>query len=187
MVVEVRFLADAVAVAVALESTTPHAQRAFQRSHPMRTKRLIQAAKLALVFLFVGCSSSGDGSTTTGQTAELGVGTQTDHTGQGGCAGHGAAMATTELPTSHPGAGGADASDATPQTPGAGGKSGSGGCIFFGSIFKCPGKGSTPSPGSSSSGTAGHTGSGGRNGGGTPETGAGTGGSSGHATIPWIL
>jgi hypothetical protein len=158
----------------------------------MRTKRFIQAAKLALVFLFVGCSSSGDGSTGQTAAAELGVGgggwSSSDHGGQGGIAGPtglgGATAPTTEHPGSTPGSTGAG--NAGAPDPGAGGKSGSP-CSFFGSIFKCPGKSSTPTPGGST-GSGGHSGSGGRSGKGTPETGGGaSGGTAGGGVIPRVL
>jgi hypothetical protein len=168
----------------------------------MRTKRLIQAAKLALVFLFVGCSSSGDSSTGQTAAAELGIGgggwsSSAGHAGsgdQGGQSGFaGATVPTTEHPGSNPGSAGAG--NAGAHDPGAGGNSGGkttgSPCSFFGSIFKCPGKSSTPTPGGSTGG-AGHTGSGARTGTGTPETGGGAsggagGGAGGGAVIPRIL
>jgi len=177
----------------------------LQSPSAMRTKTLIHAAKLALVFLFVGCSSSGDGSS--GATAELGIGgghwagPATVQAGLGGAptrdgggkdlgvGGIGGAMPS----ASHPGTAGnptddgreqggaAGAGCASAHETGVGGKSGSGACSFFGGIFKCPGSSSAPGS-KTEGGSGGHRGA-------TPADPGSTGGAGPGAgtVIPRLL
>jgi hypothetical protein len=144
----------------------------------MRTKALIHAAKLALVFLLVGCSSAGDGSS--GATAELGIGGGR-WTGLGGVGGATSSAASHPGFAANPTGGGESGGAAGTGEPGShetavGGKSGGGACSFFGSIFKCPGSSSTP-------GTKTEGGSGGHRG----ATPAGSAGGAGTTVIPRLL
>jgi hypothetical protein len=164
----------------------------------MRTRALIHAAKLALVFLLVGCSSSGDGSS--GATAELGIGggrwtapgsaTAPTRDGEGKDLGVGGVGGATPS-ESHPGVAGnptggkepggaAGAGCASAHETGAGGKSG-GACSFFGGIFRCPGSSSAP-------GTKTEGGSGGHRGATPAEPGSTGGAGPGAGTvIPRLL